>query len=158
MAKLTYHDVKVFEMEEHNVGSGKLIWEGTAPVRPDGRFDNAFAERCKRRVEKGNRTIRVHVKKGRYALHFYENNSSGLSHILPDIRGYAIREGYVWFDYRRKKRTGRFIGYTNEGRYGFYFTKDIYQNVIFKEKHPKLNSISEAINWLQANAIGWKNY
>lgn len=157
MEHVTHHNVKVFQMEENNVGTGKLIWEGTAPIRSDGFFDNTFAERCEKRVKRVNRTIRVEVKDSRYALCFYENNSLGLSYMLPGLKGFGISSGYVFFDYRRKKRRGRFIGYLNEG-HGFYFTKDIYQNIIFKEKHPKLNSISEAIDWLKANAIGWKSY
>lgn len=157
MEHVTHHNVKVIQMEENAVGTGKIIWEGTAPIRSDGLFANTFAERCKKRVEKVNRTIRVEVKDSRYALHFYTNEIGGLSHQLPGLKGFAINSGYVFFDYRRKKRRGRFIGYMNEG-HGFYFTKDIYQNIIFKEKHPELNSISEAIDWLKANAIGWKSY
>ena len=158
MSNVAHHNVKVFQMEENNVGAGKLIWEGKAPVRPDGRFDKAFAERCRRRVARDNRTIRVEVQDSRYALHFYGNEIGELTHQLPGLKGFAITDGYVFYDYRRKKRRGRFIGYLNEGQYGYYFTKDIYQNVIFKEKHPKLNSVSEAIDWLKANAIGWKTY
>lgn len=158
MSNVTYHDVKVFQLEENTVGAGKLIWEGKAPVRPDGQFDKVFAERCRRKVARGNRTIRVHVKKGRYGLHFYQNNHLGLSHILPGLKGFAINGGYVFYDYRRKKRRGRFIGYLNEGQYGFYFTKDIYQNIIFKGKHPTLDSQQAAVDWVKANAIGWKTY
>lgn len=160
MEHVTHYKVKVFQMEENNVGTGKIIWEGTAPIRSDGRFTNSFAERCEKRAERVNRIIRVEVQdpRSRYALYFYTGKIGGLTHILPGLKGFAITGGYVFFDYRRKKRRGRFIGYMNEG-HGFYFTKDIYQNIIFKEeKHPKLNSISEAIDWLMDNAIGWKSY
>ena len=164
MSNVTYHDVKVFQLEENTVGAGKLLWEGKAPVRPDGQFDKAFAERCRRRVARDNRTIRVESETTPHRFYFYVE-SWGLTHMLPKLEIHRITRGFrnadntglACFD-RRQKKSKQFIGYVNEGRYGFYFTKEVYQNIIFKGKHPKLNSQEAAMDWVIANAIGWKTY
>ena len=163
-AHVTYHDVKVFQLEENTVGAGKLIWEGKAPVRLDNLFANDFADRCQKRVETVNRTIRVESETTPHRFYFYQK-VWGLTHILPKLEIYRITRGFrnanstglACFD-RRQKKSKQFIGYVNEGRYGFYFSKEVYQNIIFRGKHPRLNSREAAVDWVIDNAIGWKTY